>query len=31
MNKDMPQDLRTRTLALVNENKPANAPSKSAR
>jgi glutamate dehydrogenase len=23
MNKDMPQDLRTRTLALVNENKPA--------
>jgi len=25
MNKDMPQDLRTRTLALVNENKPAGA------
>ncbi|WP_296951163.1 NAD-glutamate dehydrogenase domain-containing protein [uncultured Massilia sp.] len=25
MNKDMPQDLRTRTLALVNENKPADA------
>jgi glutamate dehydrogenase len=23
MNKDMPQDLRTRTLALVNENKPS--------
>jgi glutamate dehydrogenase len=26
MNKDMPQDLRTRTLALANENKPAGAP-----
>lgn len=26
MNKDMPQDLRTRTLTLVNENKPADAP-----
>ena len=26
MNKDMPHDLRTQTLALVNENKPANAP-----
>lgn len=25
MNKDMPQDLRTRTLALVNDNKPADA------
>jgi len=25
MNKDMPQDLRTHTLALVNENKPADA------
>jgi glutamate dehydrogenase len=25
MNKDMPQDLRTRTLALVDENKPADA------
>src|SRR5437868_3593361 len=26
MNKDMPHDLRTQTLALVNENKPADAP-----
>ena len=26
MNKDMPQDLRTRTLALVTEHKPADAP-----
>jgi glutamate dehydrogenase len=25
MNKDMPQDLRSQTLALVNENKPADA------
>jgi glutamate dehydrogenase len=26
MNKDMPQDLRSKTLALVNANKPADAP-----